>query len=30
MHFSPKQGVYSYVREHNGEKVVVVLEQKPT
>ncbi|WP_075593641.1 alpha-amylase family glycosyl hydrolase [Pseudoalteromonas sp. PAB 2.2] len=27
MHFSPKQGVYSYVREHNGEKVVVLLNK---
>ncbi|MGB0842517.1 MAG: cyclomaltodextrinase C-terminal domain-containing protein, partial [Pseudoalteromonas shioyasakiensis] len=27
MHFSPKQGVYSYVREHNGQTVLVVLNK---
>lgn len=27
MHFSPKQGVYSYVREHNGQSVLVILNK---
>ena len=27
MHFSPKQGVYSYLREHNGQTVLVILNK---
>ncbi|WP_295512456.1 cyclomaltodextrinase C-terminal domain-containing protein, partial [uncultured Pseudoalteromonas sp.] len=27
MHFSPKQGVYSYVREHHGQTVLAILNK---